>query len=68
MEIDWQAFGTFGIYSLAALLCFIGFFFCARNSFSGIHKCGFAEFDPKQIFFKLIHGGASTTYRVKKAP
>jgi len=25
MEIDWQAFGTFGIYSLAALLCFIGF-------------------------------------------
>lgn len=25
MEIDWQALGTFGIYSLAALLCFIGF-------------------------------------------
>lgn len=25
MEIDWQALGTFGIYSLAALLCFLGF-------------------------------------------
>jgi uncharacterized protein YqgC (DUF456 family) len=25
MEIDWQVLGSFGIYSLAALLCFIGF-------------------------------------------
>ncbi len=25
MEIDWQALGSFGIYSLAALLCFFGF-------------------------------------------
>jgi uncharacterized protein YqgC (DUF456 family) len=25
MEIDWQSLGAFGIYSLAALLCFIGF-------------------------------------------
>ena len=25
MEIDWQALGSFGIYSLAALLCLIGF-------------------------------------------
>ncbi|HSR87590.1 MAG TPA: DUF456 domain-containing protein [Pontiella sp.] len=25
MEVDWQALGTFGIYSLAALLCIIGF-------------------------------------------
>lgn len=25
MEIDWQTLGTFGIYSLAALLCLIGF-------------------------------------------
>lgn len=24
-SIDWQALGSFGIYSLAALLCFIGF-------------------------------------------
>lgn len=26
MELDWQALGTFGIYSIAILLCFIGFF------------------------------------------
>ena len=26
MELDWQSLGSFGIYSLAALLCFIGFF------------------------------------------
>lgn len=25
MEVDWQTLGSFGIYSLAALLCFIGF-------------------------------------------
>jgi uncharacterized protein YqgC (DUF456 family) len=25
MEIDWQVLGSFGIYSLAALLCFVGF-------------------------------------------
>ncbi len=25
MEVDWQALGSFGIYSLAALLCLIGF-------------------------------------------
>jgi len=25
MEFDWQVLSTFGIYSLAALLCFIGF-------------------------------------------
>ncbi|MDF7800762.1 DUF456 domain-containing protein [Pontiellaceae bacterium B1224] len=25
MEFDWQALGTFGIYSVAALLCFVGF-------------------------------------------
>lgn len=25
MEFDWQALGSFGIYSFAALLCFIGF-------------------------------------------
>lgn len=25
MEIDWQSLGAFGIYSLAALLCFVGF-------------------------------------------
>jgi uncharacterized protein YqgC (DUF456 family) len=25
MEFDWQALGSLGIYSLAALLCFIGF-------------------------------------------
>ena len=25
MEADWQTLGSFGIYSLAALLCFIGF-------------------------------------------
>ncbi len=25
MEFDWQALGSFGIFSLAALLCFIGF-------------------------------------------
>jgi uncharacterized protein YqgC (DUF456 family) len=25
MEIDWQALGSFGIYSLAAVLCIIGF-------------------------------------------
>jgi uncharacterized protein YqgC (DUF456 family) len=25
MEIDWQSVGTFGIYSLAGLLCLIGF-------------------------------------------
>lgn len=25
MEFDWQSLGTFGIYSIAALLCFVGF-------------------------------------------
>ena len=25
MEFDWQALGSFGIYSLTALLCFVGF-------------------------------------------
>lgn len=25
MEFDWQSLGSFGIYSLAALLCFVGF-------------------------------------------
>lgn len=25
MEFDWQALSTFGLYSMAALLCFIGF-------------------------------------------
>lgn len=25
MEIDWQALGSFGIYSIAALLCMLGF-------------------------------------------
>jgi uncharacterized protein YqgC (DUF456 family) len=25
MEIDWQALGSFGVYSIAALLCFLGF-------------------------------------------
>jgi hypothetical protein len=25
MEFDWNSLGTFGIYSLAALLCFVGF-------------------------------------------
>ncbi len=25
MEIDWQALGSFGVYTLAALLCFLGF-------------------------------------------
>ena len=25
MEFDWQSLGSFGLYSLAALLCFVGF-------------------------------------------